>query len=97
MATPKVLSKLHTLFTAGIAEYTGKEVKEIKVHSDPKVAGTYAIRASFTEGNDTDFLIVGNCIEGSIGRATPEVIAENLEEIECKTWPPVSGNPRFFV
>jgi hypothetical protein len=94
MATP---SKLHTLFLNGISEYTGKTVTEVKVHADPKVKGTYAIRASFSGSHDIDFMVVGGHIDGGIGKATPEVIAENLEEIECKTWPPQSGNLKFFV
>lgn len=82
------IPKLHTLFMAGFALYTGKVVKEIKVHADPQVKGTYGMRATYEDGSEGDFLIIGQYIDGGIGKAAPEIIEEALEDVEFKTWPP---------
>ena len=89
---------------AGIELYTGRTVGDLKVHPDPKVAGTYAVRATFADKGSKktstvpsiDFLIVGNCMEKPIARSTPEEVSENLEEIQTDVWPPRSGAPKFF-
>ena len=85
---------------AGIEEYTGRKVKDIKTFADPKVAGTYAIRATMEpkkkEPVQIDFLIVGNYMEKPIPRCTAEEISENLEECNFTTWPPAVGAPKFF-
>lgn len=86
---------------AGIEEYTGRKVKDIKVHPDPKVAGTYAIRATLEpkkkEPVQVDFMIVGSYMDKPIPKCTPEEISENLEEITTDVWPPKSGPLRFFT
>lgn len=92
-------ASLKDLFAAGVAAYTGFKVKELEVHADPEVSGTYALRAIVGRAfGDVrlDFLIVGNHVEGGLRNADAETIAENLEECEFTVWPPRSGAPRFF-
>ena len=82
---------------AGIEAYTGKKVTDIKVVEDPKVEYTFAIRSVVEEfDHPIDFIIVGQNLDVPISKATPEVIADNLEECEFKTWPPASGTLKFF-
>jgi hypothetical protein len=95
-----VKNTLNAALLRGIELYTGRTVSEIKVHHDPIVTGTYAIRAtipSHPSGPTVDFLIVGNQMEKSITSSTSEEISDHLEEIECGVWPPSTGRPRFFT
>jgi hypothetical protein len=74
-----------------IQNYTERKVTDIKVHPDPKVVGTYAIRSTL-DGEDTlDFLVVGYKADMGAGR-----LVDLLEECEFETWPPTSGAPKFF-
>lgn len=100
MATIKKLTPVqqrNAALVAGIESYTGKKVTDINVILDPKVSRTFAMRVTI-EGHSypLDMLIVGGNMETGIAEATPEVIAENLEECEFETWPPKSGSLKFF-
>jgi hypothetical protein len=64
-----------------IGDYTGLAVNELDVCPDPKVEGTYAARATLSDGHVMTCLFIG------------EISTENLEEVEFTTWPPSSGNP----
>lgn len=73
-----------TVFTAMkrvVEDYTGETVDKVLVSADPRVSGTYAIRATF-KGQTVDFLYAG--YKG--GLADPK----ELEEVEFNSWPPVS-------
>jgi len=85
---------LKQTFTAGIQNYTGRIVKDVEVHADPKVTGSYAIRAFMKDGKTIDFLVCAGW--DSEGRQ-PNVVADNLEETEFTTFPPPSGNLKFFI
>jgi hypothetical protein len=80
----------------GLAAYTGREVASIKTFPDPKVEGTWAARATMADGATIDFLVVENHMEKSIGRSTPDELAEAIEETQFDTWPPKVGKIRFF-
>ena len=86
------MASVSTIFKKAIEKYSGKKVKTIKVHSDPQVEGTYAIRTKF-EGRkeNQDWLICRYESSWDIAK-----VEENLEECEYETWPPASGRPRFF-
>lgn len=84
-------SKKRQLIIKGIEEYTGKKVNKLKTYADPKVSGTYALRADIEALGTIDFLIVGHFVE----EWTPVGISEQLEECEFEKWPPKSGEPQF--
>lgn len=92
--------KLSALLSAAVASYINGTVKDLKVESDPQVAGTYALRAEVvTEtGRDAvlDFLIVGGCIPGGLKRAMREedvaVVVQNLEDVQFSSWPPATSS-----
>ena len=69
-----------------IGMYSGKTILKIQIHPDPKVAGTYAIRA-----DGMDFLITR-----FPSLKTYKDIIDNLEDVEWETWPPKSGDLKFF-
>lgn len=85
-----------TKFTRGIEEYTGRKVTDLNVSEDPKVADTWALRATFEDGKTADFLLVGQYFGGGTRNMTPGNVCDNLEEAEFKTWPPISGALKFF-
>jgi len=85
---------LKQTFTAGIQNYTGRSVADVEIHADPKVAGAYAIRASMKDGKTIDFLV---CAGWDAQGRSPVVVSAFLEEAEFTSWPPTSGNVKFFV
>ena len=86
------MKKLRAALKAGIEQYSGHKVTNIKVHADPQVEGTYAIRTKVVgEKESFDWLIVGYN-----EKLTTQEIEHKLEECEFKSWPPVSGNLQFF-
>ena len=84
------IAGLKEKFTKAIEEYSGNKVEKIKFVQDPKVPGTYAIRTTL-DGEQQDWLIVHYKHEW-----TDKEAAEQLEEIEFDSWPPVSGGLKFF-
>lgn len=88
--------KVSDKLKAGIEEYTGRKAKSIQVFADPKVAGTYAARAEMEKGDTIDFLVVGRDLPSGWAKATPEEVAELVEESQFEQWPPKVGAPRFF-
>ena len=79
-------------FKQAVAEYTGREVMSVQVHPDPKVSGTYAIRAVLKRGKKTetiDFLHVS-------GMSNADVSPDTLEECTFESWPPKSGGLKLF-
>ena len=83
--------KKRDLIIKGIEEYTGKTVEKLKTYRDPKVNGTYALKAIMNDNKVLDFLICGGYVE----EWTPECISDNLEECEFESWPPKSGSLQF--
>ena len=84
--------KKRDLIIKGIEEYNGNKVTNLKTYRDPKVNGTYALRAEIETVGAIDFLLVGHFVE----EWTPEGIMEQLEECEFEKWPPKSGEPQFM-
>jgi hypothetical protein len=86
--------KMKTTGTIGLAimEYMGIElgqIKSLQCSPDPVVEGTYAFRATVEEANcETD---VRNFDFLTIGVALNRVKADDLEECDWATWPPVSA------
>ena len=66
-----------------VREYTGNPDLELETYLDPKVPGCVALRDK--EGNG--YLIAANV----------PACADNVEEVEFESWPPKSGEPRFFI
>lgn len=84
--------KMRAALKAGIEEYSGATVESMQVVADPQVAGTYAIRTRYKgEKEYCDWLITR-----FFTVKTANEIAEMLEECEYESWPPVSGNLKFF-
>lgn len=73
-----------------IQAYTGRpvELKDLLVYPDPKVNDCWAVRwlKGGEAGEDFDCVFMYGQID-----------EDHLEETEWETWPPVSGEPRFFV
>jgi len=55
---------------------------KVEVVEDPKVIGTYAIQVTRV-GEGRSFHLLWS--------------AHYLEEVEFETWPPESGEPKFFI
>lgn len=94
------MTNLSDTLKAGIVEYTGREVTDLKTFHDPVVDDTYALRATMAgKGPRTiDFLIVGSHsgVAGGCRSMTAEQVACNLEEQRYQTWPPTVGKPKFI-
>ena len=85
-------NKLSDKLKAGIESYSGRKVENIKVHPDPRVDGTYAMRTKLTGLDGTcDWLIIHFDDKWGV-----EQISENLEECDFGAWPPISGSLKFF-
>lgn len=68
-----------------IEEYTGRKLTALKAFEDPKVDGTYAFRATFTDDaqrGGLDFLTIGVPLDS--------ITSDDLEETEYNEWPPKS-------
>jgi len=91
--------KLTESMKAGLEFYTGRKVKSIKVHPDPKVEGTWAARAVMEDdGQVIDFYVVGSLLDtGRIETTGPGGIADAIEECQFDSWPPTPGPLRFAV
>lgn len=79
-----------------VEHYTEKAYDTVSVHADPRVSGTFAIRAQIMgkprkKMVQDDFLIVG--WRPSMSK---ELASHLLEECEFETWPPVSGALKWF-
>jgi hypothetical protein len=70
---------------AAVTRYTAVRCGKVEVYDDDVVAGTLAIRAHLGSKTRMDFLLVGYS-----GQNT-EWIADNLEEVQFKHWPPRAG------
>lgn len=84
-----------------IRQYCGHPPEEVAVIEDPNVAGVYAIRATFygetaTYGCQWHQYFLLNTNEMGDGPNNGRY-ADYLEEVEFTSWPPVSGQPKFFV
>jgi hypothetical protein len=83
---------LRSKFKAAIEEYSGNGVSSIKLHPDPQVPGTYAIRTKFEgESEHCDWLLV----KYNPAWTTSEIQMQ-LEECEFETWPPISDGLKLF-
>jgi hypothetical protein len=74
--------------------------KTVKVHPDPQVRGTYAVR--FTDQNEeigqVDLLFITAYDQEQDPTATAaQILERTLEEVEYETWPPRSGGLQFFT
>lgn len=88
----KPLSMLHAAIAAGVENYSERKVLDLRVHPDPEVERTYAVRAKL-EGlaEHVDFLLIAGDLKGSVLRASPEEIGDRLEEavFARNVWPPL--------
>lgn len=84
-----------------VEEYMAVKPVKVEVVADPKVSGVFAIMATFHGetsyyGSEwkASFLLNTNDMDTGPdwGR-----YADYLEEVEFTSWPPVSGQPKFFV
>lgn len=76
---------------AGVELYLGLCLREIALFEDPKVAGTFAIRAISVPGETFTFLVIG--YQSTWDKGT---FADNLEECEFSSWPPTSGGLKWL-
>jgi len=83
----KILTSAGVDFEKVIEDYTGRKIKELKTHADPQVHSVYALQAKMTDGETLQFLL--DLRHGG----DPE---EYLEDVEFKSWPPKSGELKFF-
>lgn len=83
-------------FKRGIEEYMGRPISSVRIHEDPKVSDTWAIRAEDSEKNVHDFLVVFGHSNTTSRRASVSQIAELLEDCVFDEWPPATGPLRFF-
>lgn len=77
-------------FSEAVAEYTGKEVIDIDVISDSQIEGAYAARVKVS--GVMGYLYFIHCVN-----AEDEITWLSLEEAEFSEWPPIEGDPRFFM
>lgn len=89
------MKNIDAIIKAGIEEHTDRSVASLQMHADPKVEGSYAIRASMDDGETIDFVLLAHWLLKS-QTLTPSLVDENLEEVEFTSWPPSSGNMQFF-
>jgi hypothetical protein len=69
----------------------------VKVMRDPRVHETFAARFKWN-GETVDLLfITGHCPNADDPNDPASVLEAVLEEVEFDTWPPVSGDLRFFA
>jgi hypothetical protein len=86
----------------GVELYTGLQVQELLLESDPAVDGSYAIRATVrpwspapkTADQVVDFVLLAHWRD-TARRLTPEAVDRWLEEGQFASWPPASGRLRF--
>jgi hypothetical protein len=81
--------------SAVVADYTGREVLDINVHSDPKVPGTFAIRAevAFESSEDEN---VGDDESETIDLLLTDYnkklslasLSANIQDVQFAKWPP---------
>lgn len=64
--------------------YTGRRVKKIEVVIDPRVEGTYAVRAKVRKDGEVKFLVTG-----WDGKRNLDPFLD-MEEVDFLTWPPIS-------
>lgn len=90
-----------------VENYTERQWDTVQVHPDPKVPGTFAIRAMVCgksrivergkvvqkaePARQQDFLIIG-----WLPSMSTELAARLLEDCDFETWPPVSGKLKFL-
>jgi len=83
------------LLAEGISQHTGENItpKQVQFVQDPQVRNTWAIRVNgfHPDGEHEDFLIVLHDTRPSV-----EAIDEMLEGVEFDSWPPTSGDLKFF-
>lgn len=72
-----------------IEAYTERTVKTLECCPDPQVPGTYAFQATMEDGDTLTFLTIGVPLQ--------KVTADDLEEAEFESWPPVSGPSTSWV
>lgn len=69
----------------------------VEVMPDPKVPGTFAARFTDTErdGENVDLLFITG--QGPSDVDDDAVLDATLEEVEFESWPPASGDLKFFT
>jgi hypothetical protein len=84
------------LIAKAIADYTGREVVEVECVPDPKIAGTYAYRATLLA--DGPLRAVPEQLQFlTVGVSLHKVTYADLEEVEFESWPPESGTKASFA
>lgn len=76
-------------FAATLSTYTGGVVRasELKVFQDPKVSDCYAVRYVHPCGETYDALFTHGVYDDP----------EQIEDAEFESWPPTSGELKFFI
>ena len=73
-----------------VEEYTGVKVKAIEVVRDPQVAGCVAMKCTMEKkiNGEQDLYFLKT--------HSDPITSETLEEAEFESWPPKSGQLKFF-
>lgn len=83
--------KIEDKFKQAIEKYCGEKIDSIEVTEDNNVPNTYAIRSKHIDGEYLYWLVVRYT-----DSLTIDQIADKLEEVEFKEWPPTYGEYRYF-
>lgn len=67
--------------TAAVTKYLGTEPSRIDIVDDPRIEGSYAIKASVKRASKPIYFLF---------RQGAELTADDIEEVEFRTWPPES-------
>lgn len=87
------MSQVQDHITSAVAEYTGDKVVSLALWEDPRVEGTYAVRAWVerkSKGGQQviDFLLVSRDLPTPLLETKVERVSRALEEVEFAQWPP---------
>lgn len=86
------MRNLNRFIKEGLEHEYDIKIDKLLVHPDPKVEGTYAIRVYVKDSEaPMDFLLVH-----AFKYKTAEEAGRNMDECEWETWPPDSGELKFF-
>ena len=71
-----------------IEKYTGLKVKRVDIHYDPIVDGCYAMRVIIDDDDQPVYFLKD--------ARDKKLTVDTIEEIKIESWPPPSGNLKFF-
>jgi len=92
-------------FKKAFEEYSGSKVLKIEIVPDPEVSGVYAGKVKMDDHPEPVFFLYNRYEEiprmrkdgAKVTNDTSRINVDNFEEVEFETWPPISGELRFFV